>query len=211
MPLLGFLTAKNVIYCICWSQRFWYRFHSIALVLIMDATMRVQSRSWNWSRKQSEFFGWSRIPNNTGSRSWIFLSDSRCSIGSFFTSLLKLGIPVKMVQFLLKLLLKQISCCAPRFPLILTAKFHLMLKGRSRKFGKAGVGSRKFCKGQSWSRSRIFYLRLRNPGQNIHDHFNIYPLFVENMQNFTCWSKLCNYLIFPQNLHISKAVLIEHK
>jgi len=27
-----------------------------------------------------------------------------------------------MVQFLLKLLLKQISCCAPRFPLILTAK-----------------------------------------------------------------------------------------
>jgi len=29
-----------------------------------------------------------------------------------------------MVQFLLKLLLKQISCCAPRFPLILTDKFH---------------------------------------------------------------------------------------
>jgi len=36
----------------------------------------------------------------------------------------KLGIPVEMVQFLLKLLLKQISCCAPRFQLILTAKFH---------------------------------------------------------------------------------------
>jgi len=34
----------------------------------------------------------------------------------------KLGIPVEMVQFLLKLLLKQISCCAPRFPLALTAK-----------------------------------------------------------------------------------------
>jgi len=29
-----------------------------------------------------------------------------------------------MSQFLLKLLLKQISCCAPQFPLILTAKFH---------------------------------------------------------------------------------------
>jgi len=29
-----------------------------------------------------------------------------------------------VVQFLLKLLLKQISCCAPRFPLILRAKFH---------------------------------------------------------------------------------------
>jgi len=29
-----------------------------------------------------------------------------------------------MVQFLLKLLLKQISCFVPQFPLILTAKFH---------------------------------------------------------------------------------------
>jgi len=36
----------------------------------------------------------------------------------------KLGISVEMVQFLLKLLLKQIFCCAPRFPLILTVKFH---------------------------------------------------------------------------------------
>jgi len=35
-----------------------------------------------------------------------------------------LGIPVELVQLLLKHLLKQISCCAPRFPLILTAKFH---------------------------------------------------------------------------------------
>jgi len=49
----------------------------------------------------------------------------------------KLGIPVEMVQFLLKLLLKQISCCAPQFPLILTAKLHsFMLSSRSRKLGK---------------------------------------------------------------------------
>jgi len=41
----------------------------------------------------------------------------------FLYHTLKLGIPVEMVQFLLKLLLKQISCCAPQFPLILTAKF----------------------------------------------------------------------------------------
>jgi len=38
------------------------------------------------SRKESEVFGWSRIPDNTGSRSRIFLSDSGCPIGSFFTS-----------------------------------------------------------------------------------------------------------------------------
>ena len=61
------------------------------------------------------------------------------------------------LQFLLKLLLNQISCCAPRFPLILTAKFHFFnVKGsepkilerseseilgtRSRKFWKVGFG-----------------------------------------------------------------------
>jgi len=38
----------------------------------------------------------------------------------------KLRIPDEMVQFLLKLLLKQISCCEPRFPLILTAKFRFL-------------------------------------------------------------------------------------
>ena len=42
----------------------------------------------------------------------------------FLHHTLKLGITVEMVQFRLKLLLKQISCCAPRFPLILTTKFH---------------------------------------------------------------------------------------
>ena len=63
----------------------------------------------------------------------------------------KLGIPVEMVQFLLKLMLKQISCCVPRFPLILTAKFHSLCvkeseleiferSGWSRKFWKVGVG-----------------------------------------------------------------------
>ena len=36
----------------------------------------------------------------------------------------KSRIPVEIVQFFLKLLLKQISCCAPRFPLILTAKLY---------------------------------------------------------------------------------------
>jgi len=38
----------------------------------------------------------------------------------------KLGIPVEMVQFLLKLLLKQISCSVLPFQLILTAKFQFL-------------------------------------------------------------------------------------
>jgi len=53
----------------------------------------------------SEVFGWSRISNNTGSRSRFFLSDtnSGCPIGSFLHHTSKLGIPVEMVQFFLKL------------------------------------------------------------------------------------------------------------
>ena len=66
----------------------------------------------------------------------------------------KLGIPVEMVQFLLKLMLKQISCCVPRFPLILTAKFHSLcvsfpLWSRSWKFLKGRVGVGNFGKSES--------------------------------------------------------------
>jgi len=56
----------------------------------------------------------------------------------------KLGIPVEVVQFLLKLLLKQIYF-APRFPLILTTKFHsLYIMGPGVEvgnLGKVGVGN----------------------------------------------------------------------
>jgi len=108
----------------------------------------LQSRS----RKESEFFGWSRsrIPNNTGSRSRIFCPTLDVWLNHFLYHTPKLGIPVEMVQFLFKLLLKQISCCAPRFPLILTAKFHSLCVKESgvgvRNFGKVGVGSQKFWK-----------------------------------------------------------------
>jgi len=85
----------------------------------------------------------------------------------------KLGIPVEMVQFLLKLLLKQISFCVPRFPLILTAKYHSLYAKESgvgvRNFGKVRVRIWELGVG---SRSRIFYLRLRNPG--------LQPLFVND-------------------------------
>ena len=64
----------------------------------------------------------------------------------------------------------EFSCCIPRFPLILTAKFHSlcvkeseleilerseMLESRSRKFRKVAGGS------------RTFYLRLINPDFNL--------------------------------------------
>jgi len=53
-----------------------------------------------------------------------FCPTPEVQLDHFLHHTLKLRIPVKMAQFLLKLLLTQISCCAPRFPLILTAKFH---------------------------------------------------------------------------------------
>ena len=53
-----------------------------------------------------------------------------------------------MVQFLLKLLLKKIFCCVPRFPLILTAQFHFIYVKESEILER---------------RSQIFYLRFRNP------------------------------------------------
>jgi len=51
----------------------------------------------------------------------------------------KLGIPVELAQFLLKILLKQISCCAPRFPLILTADFHSLYVKESEILGRSDI------------------------------------------------------------------------
>ena len=78
----------------------------------------------------------------------------------------KLGIPIEMVQFLLKLLLNQrfravhhdFHCFQqPNFiPFMLRSGSRKFWKGQSGKYWTIGVGSR----------SRIFYLRLRNPGRN---------------------------------------------
>ena len=74
---------------------------------------------------ESEVFGWSRIPNNTTSRSRIFCPTPDVQLDHFIHHTPKLGIPVEMVQFLLKLFVEtEISCCAPRFPLIFTVKLH---------------------------------------------------------------------------------------
>ena len=56
---------------------------------------------------ESEVFGWSRsrIPNETGSRSRIFCPTPTQDVqfDHFFHHTPKLGIPIEMVQFLLKL------------------------------------------------------------------------------------------------------------
>ena len=72
------------------------RLHKIRLELLLNTRV-----------SKSEVFGWSRILNNTGSRSRIFCPTSEIQLDHFLHYTPKLGIPVETVQFLLKLLLKQ--------------------------------------------------------------------------------------------------------
>ena len=57
-----------------------------------------------------------------------FCPTPQVQLDHFSHHTLKLGIPVEIVQFLLKLLFQQISCCALRFPLILKAKLQSIMK-----------------------------------------------------------------------------------
>jgi len=62
--------------------------------LIKQQGCRVEAAS----RKESEVLGWSRIPNNTGSRSRIFFPTPDVQLDHFLHHTLKLGIPVETVQ-----------------------------------------------------------------------------------------------------------------
>ena len=69
-------------------------------------------------------------------------SDSGCPIGSFFNHTLKLAIPVE-ISFE-TFVETEVSCCVPRFPLILTAKCHsfdVESESGVGNFGKGGVGN----------------------------------------------------------------------
>ena len=61
------------------------------------------------SRKELDVFGCSRMPNNTGSRSRIFCPTPTpgTKLNHYVNHTPKLGIPVEMIQFLLKLSLNQ--------------------------------------------------------------------------------------------------------
>ena len=74
-------------------------------------------RSWR-------FVGRVRFLTILGAGVRFFCPIPEVQLDQFLHHTLNLGIPVEMIQILMKLLLKHISCCAPQFPLILTAKFH---------------------------------------------------------------------------------------
>ena len=106
--------------------------------------MACQAGVWSQSRKESEVLGSSRIPKNTRSR--IFCPTPKVQLDHFLYHTQKSGIPVEMVQFVLKLLLKQNSCCAPRFPFsascykILDSHISFTLCWGVGNFGKVRVG-----------------------------------------------------------------------
>ena len=82
---------------------------------------------------ESEDFGWSRI----------FCPTPDVQLDHFLHHTPTLGIPVEMVTFSFETFVEtEISCCAPRFPLILTVKFHSLYVKESGvgNFGKVGVG-----------------------------------------------------------------------
>jgi len=60
------------------------------LLWLSDSFMYCQPGLWSRSRKELEVFGWnrSRIPNNTGSRSWRFLGGA----GVGFLTTLAVGV-----------------------------------------------------------------------------------------------------------------------
>ena len=83
--------------------------------------INVKRKCWCQSGLRSR----SLIPNNTASWSRICLSDSGCPIGSFFTSHSLNGYSCGDGTISFETFVeREISCCAPWLPVILTSKFH---------------------------------------------------------------------------------------
>jgi len=76
--------------------------------------------------RRPEVFGWSQELDSKNTRSrcrsriFCLIPTPEVQLNPFLHCTTKFGIPVEPVQFLLKLLLKQNSCCVPRPPLIIS-------------------------------------------------------------------------------------------
>jgi len=105
----------------------------------------LQSICKGWNKVAvSEVFGWSRIPNNTRRRSRIFLSDSDSGspFRSFFTSHSLVGNSCWNGTIYYKTFVEtEISCCVPRFPLILTAKILSLYVKEPEILARSGSGT----------------------------------------------------------------------
>ena len=152
-------------------------FYTVQITRHLDKLLVIRG-GHRQSELESEWVGgfwWSRIPNHTVSRSRIFCPTPTpdVQLDHFCIKLLNWDSCWNGTISFKTFVETEISCCAPRFPLILTDKFHLFCVKESEseileRWESENLESRiwKFWKGQSrsCSRSRIFYLRLRNPG-----------------------------------------------
>jgi len=156
IPLTHHVTYWNVIF-VSYVTTYW-------VVCFAWLLPGLRSRSRSWSRKESEVFGWSRIPNNAGSRSRTFLvcSDAGVKLDHLIT-LLNGEFLLKWHSFFWNFCWKRDFMLCTTISTDFKATFHSLYVKESEILERRSR-SRKFWKGRSWSRIRIFYLRLRNPG-----------------------------------------------
>jgi len=98
----------------------------------------------------------------------------------FYITLLNWEFLFKWYNFFETFVESAISCCVPRFPLILTAKFHSLYLKESEILERSEILE---------SRSRIFYLWLRNPDKHTTVSITIspqQPLTDEKILTTTC-------------------------
>jgi len=127
------------------------------------------------SDPESEVFGWSGVPNYTGSRSRIFCPTPTpdVQLDNFLHHTPKLGIPV-IIYFVET----EISCCLPLFPLILTYQFHSLYVKESeseileRSESRVGVGY--FTSDSATLEARLTKLRNYLSDQD-YTHLDVKP------------------------------------
>ena len=121
--LLNWHTAKKEI-MVKYLPKFLSPFTvALRLLSLIDAIIELVLQPGFRSRS---FFRWSRsrIPNNTGSRSLIFCPTPVSNRIILYITLLNWEFLLKWYNFFETFVETDISCCVPRFPLILTATFH---------------------------------------------------------------------------------------
>ena len=152
----------------CRNLRYLITCKTCACLIVRQWRADLKSTWVNWEQgcgveviRSRRFSGGVGFLTTLGAGVGFFCPTSDVHLDHFLHHTPKLGILGEMVISFETFVETEISCCAPRFPLILTAKLHSLYVKESGvgNFGKVGVGSRKFWKG----RSRKFYLRLHKP------------------------------------------------
>jgi len=137
--------------------------HEVTAGKSVHTTRLPRLRGRSRSHKESEVCGWSRILATLGVGVGFFSRIRMSNWIMFYITLQNWEFLLKWCNFFWPFVDTEISCCASRYPLILTAKFYSLYVKESEsenlQRSESGVAVGYFGK----SESRIFYLRLRNP------------------------------------------------